>query len=152
VIRALLALSGLALLAYGTLLAWEFAASRTVNAVQGAAWFLGGPLLHDGVVAPVVGLTGMALARVVPAPWRMPVTAGVVLSGVLTLVAVPLLWRPYGTAVNPGLHDRNYGAALAVALGVVWLAVVVAGLTRVMRERWTRRSPAHDAARERRPG
>lgn len=133
--RALLALSGLALLAYGAVLAWEFATSRTVNAVQGIAWFVGGPLIHDGVVAPAVGLTGLVLTRVVPTSWRAPVTAGVVFSGVLTLVAIPLLWRPYGTAVNPGLHDRDYGVALAIAIGVVWLAVVVAGL----RSGWSRR-------------
>jgi hypothetical protein len=135
VIRALLALSGLALLAYGALLALEFATSRTVNAVQGAAWFVGGPLIHDGIVAPAVGLTGLVLTRVVPEPWRMPVIGGVVCSGVLTLVAIPLLWRPYGTVVNPGLHDRNYGAGLAIALGVVWLVVLAAGLNRVRRRR-----------------
>jgi hypothetical protein len=135
VTRALLALSGLALLAYGAVLAWDFATSRTVNAVQGIAWFVGGPLIHDGVVAPAVGLTGLVLTRIVPASWRAPVTAGVVFGGVLTLVAIPLLWRPYGTAVNPGLHDRDYGVALAITLGVVWLAVVAAGLS----SGWSRR-------------
>lgn len=131
--RVLLALSGLALLAYGTVLVWEFATSRTVNAVQGAAWFIGGPLVHDAIVAPAVGLTGLLLTRVLPVPWRTPVAVGAVLSGVLILVAIPLLWRPYGTAVNPGLHDRNYGAGLAIALGAVWLAVVAAGLVRSTR-------------------
>ncbi|MFL6123354.1 hypothetical protein [Actinophytocola sp.] len=139
-IRALFALSGLALLTYGALLVWDFATSRTVNAVQGAAWFVGGPLIHDGLVAPAVGLTGVVLTRVLPKPWRAPVTAGVVLSGVLTLVAIPLLWRPYGTAVNPGLHDRDYGAGLAVALGAVWAAVLVTGLVR--RRRSARRPRA----------
>ena len=138
-IRVLLALSGLALLAYGAVLAWEFATSRTVNAVQGTAWFVGGPLIHDGVVAPAVGLTGLVLTRIVPKTWRGPVTAGVVLSGVLTLVAIPLLWRPYGTAVNPGLHDRDYGVALAVTLGVVWLTVGTLGLVRHIRV-WLGRS------------
>jgi hypothetical protein len=133
VIRTLLALSGLALLAYGAVLAWEFATSRTVNAVQGAAWFLGGPLIHDGIVAPAVGLTGLALTRIVPTPWRTPVAVGAVLSGVLTLIAIPLLWRPYGTALNPGLHDRNYGAGMVIALAAVWLAVVAAGVTQQLR-------------------
>ena len=132
-IRVLLALSGLALLAYGAVLAWEFATSRAVNAVQGGAWFIAGPLVHDGIVAPVVGLTGLVLTRVVPGPWRTPVITGAVLSGVLTLVAIPLLWRPFGTAVNPGLHDRNYGAGLAVTLGAVWLAVIIAGVVRTAR-------------------
>jgi hypothetical protein len=133
VIRTLLALSGLALLAYGAVLAWEFATSRTVNAVQGAAWFLGGPLIHDGIVAPAVGLTGLALTRIVPTPWRTPVAVGAVLSGVLTLIAIPLLWRPYGTALNPGLHDRNYGAGMVIALAAVWLVVVAAGVTQQLR-------------------
>lgn len=132
-IRVLLAISGLALLAYGAVLTWDFATSRTVNAVQGAAWFLAGPLIHDGVVAPAVGITGLVLTRIVPQPWRTPVITGVVLSAVLTLVAIPLLWRPYGTAVNPGLHDRNYGAGLAIALGTVWVAVIIAGVVRQLR-------------------
>jgi hypothetical protein len=138
VTRVLLALSGLALLGYGVVLAWEFATSRTVNAVQGIAWFVGGPLVHDGLVAPAVGVAGLVLGRLVPATWRTPVTVGVVLSGVLTLVAIPLLWRPYGTAVNPGLHDRDYGVALAVALGAVWVAVL--GVACVIRfAGWCRR-------------
>jgi hypothetical protein len=133
VIRTLLALSGLALLAYGTLLAWDFVTSRTVNAVQGTLWFIGGPIIHDGIIAPAVGLTGLLLTRVVPTQWRTPVTTGVVLSGVLTLVAIPLLWRSHGTVVNPGLHDRNYDTGLAIALTAVWLAVLATGLTRQIR-------------------
>lgn len=126
--RVLFAVTGLALLAYGAVLAWEFGTSRTVNAVQGIAWFVGGPVLHDGLVAPVVGLVGLALTRWLPTPWRTPVKAGVVASGVLTLLALPLLWRPYHVVTNPGLHDRNYGAGLAIALGVVWVVVVAVGL------------------------
>lgn len=128
--RILLAIAGLALLAYGALLAWEFATSRTVNAVQGIAWFVGGPLVHDGLVAPAVGLAGLLLTRTITQPWRTPVTVGLVLTAVLTLLAIPLLWRPFGVATNPGLHDRNYGAGLAITLGVVWLAVIIAGLAR----------------------
>lgn len=133
--RWFLAITGLAMLAYGAVLTWDFATSRTVNAVQGAAWFIGGPLVHDGLVAPVVGLAGLVLSRVLPRPWRAPVVTGLVLTGVLTLLGVPLLWRPFGGATNPGLHDRDYGSGLAIALGVVWIAVVVAGLAQQHRSR-----------------
>ena len=133
--RWFLAVTGLALLGYGAVLAWEFAGSRTVNAVQGAAWFVGGPIVHDGLVAPVVGLVGLGLARVLPRPWHRPVVVGLVLTGVLTLLSVPLLWRPYGGATNPGLHDRDYGTGLAVALGIVWVVVVAAGLAQQHRSR-----------------
>jgi hypothetical protein len=133
--RWFLALTGLALLAYGAVLAWDFATSRTVNAVQGAAWFIGGPLVHDGLVAPVVGLVALGLGRVLPAPWRAPVVTGLVLTGVLTLLGVPLLWRPFGGATNPGLHDRDYGTGLAIALGVVWAVVILVGLAQQHRSR-----------------
>jgi hypothetical protein len=133
--RLLLALTGLALLAYGAVLAWDFATSRTVNAVQGAAWFIGGPLVHDGLVAPVVGLVGLGLSRVLPRPWRAPVVAGLVVTGVLTLLGIPLLWRPFGGATNPGLHDRDYGTGLAIALGAVWVVVVLVGLVQQHRSR-----------------
>lgn len=133
--RWFFALTGLALLGYGAVLAWEFATSRTVNAVQGAAWFIGGPLVHDGLVAPVVGLVGLGMSRVLPTPWRAPVVTGLVLTGVLALLSVPLLWRPYGGATNPGLHDRDYGTGLAIALGIVWVCVILAGLAQQHRSR-----------------
>ncbi len=88
--------------------------------------------MHDGLVAPVVGVGGLVLARVLPVAWRVPVAVGAVLSGVLALIAVPLLWRPFGVATNPGLHDANYVLGLTVALGVVWLGVAVGGTIRHM--------------------
>lgn len=125
--RALFALAGLAALAWGGWLAVEFALGAR-EAEQVLFWFVAGPLAHDLVVAPVVGLVGLALVRVVPAAWRAPVAVGAVCSAVLALLAVPLLWRPFGVAANPGLHDADYVSRLAVALGVVWAAVLLSGL------------------------
>lgn len=133
--RIVLALAGLALLGYGAVLAWDFGTSRTVNAVEGLAWFVGGPVVHDGLVAPVVGAVGLLIARRLARPWRAPVTVGLVLTAVLTLLALPLLWRPFGVARNPGLHDGDYGTGLAIALGVVWLAVAVTGLAQWRRSK-----------------
>jgi hypothetical protein len=132
-LRIAFALAGLAMLTYGAVLAWDFATARSVNAVQGLAWFVGGPILHDAVAAPVVGVLGVLLTRYVPVAWRAPVAVGAVLSGVLTLLAIPLLWRPFGVATNPGLHDQDYGTGFALALGVVWVCVLVAGLYRARR-------------------
>ncbi|GAB3445647.1 hypothetical protein [Actinophytocola sediminis] len=127
--RAVFALTGLAALAWGGWLALEFALGSR-NAVQALFWFAGGPLVHDLVVAPAVGLLGLALVRVVPVAWRAPVAVGAVVSAVLALLAVPLLWRPFGVATNPGLHDADYLPRLAVTLGVVWVAVLLTGLAR----------------------
>lgn len=127
--RAVFALAGLAALAWGGWLALEFALGAR-NAVQALFWFVGGPLVHDLVVAPAVGLAGLALVRVVPRAWRAPVAVGAVLSGVLGLLALPLLWRPFGVATNPGLHDADYVLGLSIALVAVWVGVVVSALAR----------------------
>jgi hypothetical protein len=140
-VRTLLALTGLALLAYGAVLAWEFGTSRTLNAVQGIAWFVGGPIVHDGLVAPLVGVVGLLLTRFVAPSWRAPVVVGVVLSAVLTLLAIPLLWRPFHVATNPGLHDRDYAVGLLIALAVVWVGVAVTGLAQ---QRWSRLALGRD--------
>ncbi|TLW94988.1 hypothetical protein FFT09_03820 [Saccharomonospora piscinae] len=132
--RVLLSLAGLAALAWGGVLAFEFVttSARWPSALW---WFAGGTLAHDFLVAPLVGVAGVLLARVLPEPWRAPVAAGAVLSAVLVLLAVPLLYRPYPAPANPGLHDRDYPVALALTLVVVWLVVLAAGLFRHTRRR-----------------
>jgi hypothetical protein len=126
--RWVFAIAGVAALAWGAWLLWDLAARH--DAIQVAFWFAGGPVLHDAVVAPVVGLAGLVLAKVLPPPAKAPVVVGLVLSGVLVLLTVPLVWRPYGVAVNPGLHDRNYVLGLTIALGVVWLGVAASAWLR----------------------
>ncbi|MFB9902711.1 hypothetical protein [Allokutzneria oryzae] len=91
------------------------------------AWLLGGPVLHDVLVAPLVGGIGLLLYQSCSPRWASLLAGGLVTTGVLGLIAVPLLWAPNAPA-NPGLHDRDYGSGLLVALGVVWLVVLVAGV------------------------
>jgi len=95
-----------------------------LNLFEVGPWLLGGPVLHDVLVAPVVGLVGLAIARVLPTRWRAPVAVGLVLTATLTMLAVPYLWRAYSGPVNPGLHDRPYLVGYLIALAVMWLAVL----------------------------
>ncbi|MFI6784573.1 hypothetical protein [Micromonospora sp. NPDC050276] len=89
-------------------------------------WLIGGPVLHDVLVAPLVGLVGLVLARLVTNRMRRAwIGAGLLASATLLLIAVPLLWRPPSAPPNPGLPDRNYPLGLAVGLVVVWAAIVV---------------------------
>jgi hypothetical protein len=122
--RAVFAIAGLAALAWGGWLAWDFGTNSARDGVQALAWFVAGPVVHDGLIAPAVGIIGLVIAKNLPKPWRAPVAVGLVLTGILTVLAIPLLWRPFGVPSNPGLHDGNYAAGLAVALGFCWLAVL----------------------------
>ncbi|SCF17558.1 hypothetical protein GA0070607_6478 [Micromonospora coriariae] len=89
-------------------------------------WLIGGPLLHDALVAPLVGLVGLVLGRLVTDRVRLAwITAGLVASATLLLIAVPLLWRPPSAPPNPGLPDRNYPLGLTAGLAALWAVIVI---------------------------
>ncbi|WP_158889230.1 hypothetical protein [Amycolatopsis anabasis] len=134
-VRLLLVLAGLAALAWGAVLFADFAFPLGPESFAALGWLLGGPIAHDALVAPAAGLAGLVLTRFAPRPWRVPLLVGAVLSAVLTLLAIPLLWRPFGVPVNPGLHDADTGAGLLVSLAAVWTVVLVTGLVRTLRSR-----------------
>jgi len=118
--RRLLVLAGTGVMAYGGWLLWGL--RRDWPSL--AAWLLGGPVLHDLLVAPAVGATGLLLARLLCASRaRAAVAAGLAVTGTLLLIAVPLTWRPAAAPPNPGLQDRDYVVGLGVFLAAVWLAV-----------------------------
>ncbi|OXM51915.1 hypothetical protein [Amycolatopsis alba] len=127
-LRLLLFLPGLGALAWGAVLFAEYAFPLRPDVFGTLGWLAGGPLAHDLLLAPLVGAAGFALSRFLPERWQTPVKTGAVLTGVLTLLAFPLLWRPFGGAENPGLHDADTVTGLLVTLAVVWLGVLVFAL------------------------
>jgi hypothetical protein len=129
-LRVLLALPGLAALAWGVMLLVQLAFPLDPDSYSVAEWLVAGPLAHDAVLAPIVGVIGFGLSRVTSRAWRGPVMAGAVFSGVLGLLAVPLLWRRFGTPPSPGLHDGDSVAGLLWTLAAVWTAVLLTGVVR----------------------
>jgi hypothetical protein len=126
-VRAGLVLGGAAVAGYGGWLVWPHLPAAWT-------WLIAGPILHDTIVAPAVGVAGLALGRLVSDPNRRAwAAAGLATSAVLALVAVPLLWRPEPAPLNPGLHDRHYGLGLAVALLVVWIGAALGAASRGLR-------------------
>lgn len=101
-----------------------------------AAWVVGADLVHDALVAPAVGVVGVAVARLVPAGRiRALAQAGLVASGVVLVLA----WIPLrglgGNPGNPTIRPIDYGTATLTALGLVWASVAVAGLIARLRTR-----------------
>ncbi|MCR6484067.1 hypothetical protein M8542_14690 [Amycolatopsis sp. OK19-0408] len=135
--RTLLALPGLAALAWGVVLFAEYALPLRPDVYGTVGWVIAGPLVNDGVVAPLTALLGFALTRLLPPRWRTTVITGTVITGILAILAFPLLWRPYGTPPMPGLHDGNPALGLILTVTAVWLILAV---TRVV-PRITRDAP-----------
>lgn len=96
-------------------------------------FFLGANVLTDLVVAPVVIVVGLLLARVVRPRIRPYVVSGLVISGVVLLVGVPLV-RGYGRrSDNPSILPLDYTRGLLITLAAVWAAVTLLAIVRERR-------------------
>lgn len=98
-----------------------------------AKFVVGGALLHDLLVAPLVILAGVLVARAVPGRARGPVQVALIVSGIVALFSWPLV-RAYGLAAhNPTSLPHNYALNLLIVLGVVW-AVAAAAVVLKLRD------------------
>jgi hypothetical protein len=103
--------------------------------IEWIKWFVGGLIVHDLLLAPVVFAAGTLVARWVPDHLRGPIQAGLISSGIVTLTVWPFL-RAYGRSPdNPSILPNDYLGGLAVVLALVWIGVLAASLLR-------RRSPS----------
>ena len=123
------AVAGWAVIGFG--LRGIFQHSLDTRPANLARFVVGGALLHDLVVAPLVILAGVLLARAVPGRARSVVQAALVVSGIVALFSYPLV-RAYGLAANnPTSLPHNYTANLLIVLGVVWAAAAAAVVLRL---------------------
>lgn len=105
-------------------------------------WLVGGLVVHDAVLVPVVLALVWGLGRVTPVWLRTPMQAGVLMTGLVLALGWPGL-RGYGDrADNATVHPLDYGSAVLTALVLVWAVVAVWAAAR----RWSRarasRAPA----------
>jgi hypothetical protein len=108
---------------------------RDTNPPDLAKFVVGGALVHDLLVAPLVLGAGVLLARTVPAGLRAIVQAALIVSASLVLLSYPLV-RDYARVLhNPSSLPRNYTANLAIVLGVVWVVAAGAAVLTVRRRR-----------------
>ena len=114
------AAAGWVVIAYG--LRGIFQHSLDTRPAQLARFVVGGALLHDLVVAPLVIVAGVAVARAVRGRNRPVVQAALVVTAIVALFSYPLV-RAYGLATNnPTSLPHDYARNLLVVLTAVWVA------------------------------
>lgn len=128
-IQAVLIVAGALTVGYGGLQLLQVLFAGTAPLFGVAGWWLGGPLIVDLMVVPIVVVVGVGVRRVVPAAWRRSVSAALALSFVLGLVALPFLTGLGRRTDNPSLLDRNYWAGYLALVAIIWgvAAVVTLG-------------------------
>ncbi|MEV1289403.1 hypothetical protein [Micromonospora sp. NPDC049679] len=124
--RVLLGAVGTAVMAYGGWLLLTQATWSPRYLLSLGAWLAIGPPAHDFLLAPTLAFAGVVLTRLIPRPWRTAIIAGLVATGVVLLVAVPVLTRPMAGPANPGLDDRNYLPGLLLFIAAMWALLLAA--------------------------
>lgn len=134
VLRVLLVAAGAGLLGYGGWLLLHQLRWTPEYLISLGLWFGAGPVLHELLVGPVVALLGLLVARALPRPWRTTIAAGMVATGVLLLVGIPVMTRPAAGPPNPGLHDRAHLPGLLAFLAAMWGVLLAATVLHVARD------------------
>ncbi|BCJ70067.1 hypothetical protein [Polymorphospora rubra] len=145
-VRVALAAAGTAVMGYGGWLLVREVEWTPAVLLSLAAWLVTGPPAHDLLLAPLVAVTGVLVARLLPRPWRTMVVVGLFATGTLLLVGTPLLTRPSPAPPNPGLDDRNYLPGLLAYLGVLWAVLFAVTATVALRRRRRARRSAQNGS------
>ena len=133
---------------YGIMILGALGLLRDVSlrrAGQIAAWVVAADVLHDFVLAPLVCVLGLVIARRVAPTWRWPVRAGAIGTALVLALAYPAL-RGFGRETapgNPSVLPLDYPTAALTALGIVWGLAVLWALADTTSKRRLRVSSMH---------
>jgi hypothetical protein len=124
-IRVALALGGIAAIGWG---AWLLRDDGFERWRSQATWFLGGIIVHDAVLAPLVVLVGVLASRMLRPGLRRSVAAGFIVWATVTVSAANVLLPVGGRPDNPSLMNRPYVLAWLVFTGGVLALVAMAAV------------------------
>ncbi len=136
--RRALGLAGVLMLSYGVLRLVSENSVRDLLFI--ALWMAAAVAIHDGLVSPAVLGVGRILTSV-PARGRRYLQLALVVGAMVTVVAVPLIYRQGSQPPSKTLLVNDYTDRLAVLLGVVAAAVLLLYAVHVARSRTAERSP-----------
>ena len=108
-----------------------------------AIWLVGAVIIHDGIVSPLVVTVGWLVSRVVPQRARRYLQAALVTAALVTVIAVPLIFREGTQPPSKALLRQHYGANLTVLVSIIAALALSAYAARIAGDR--RRHPSDEA-------
>ena len=136
------------ILAVAGILLGLFGVGRLLTEIPGdslkwlAVWLIAAILIHDGILSPLVVAVGWFLREHVPARARRYLQAGLIMAAMVTVIAVPMIYRRGSEPVSKAILNQNFGANLALLLGIIAGATLVAYAIRVARDQSSSTSPS----------
>jgi hypothetical protein len=108
--------------------------SEATHPIEVGTWFVGLALAHDLVLAPLVTWVAVLLGPRLPERARGAVIGGLVVSGILALVSLPVLLGARAPD-NPSLLPRDYPFGLGLCLALTWMVTALVIVVAVRRRR-----------------
>ena len=108
---------------------------RDDHPIQLVKWLIGGVILHDGILVPATMLLGAVLGLVFKPRARRFVQGALISSGLVTVIALPLIYRHGKSQPGQALETQNYTQHLAIIVGLIAACALVAYGVRVLRDR-----------------
>lgn len=131
--RIILVIAGTALGLFGIFrLATEI---PLANVAWLLVWLVAAIGIHDGVLSPFVVGLGWLLRRLVPDRARRYLQFALIMSGLVTIIALPMIYLRGSQPAVKALLLRNYGANLALIIGLIAVATLIIYAIRVARDR-----------------
>ena len=98
-------------------------------------WLIAALIIHEGVLSPVVVVIGAGLRRFVPDRPRRYLQTALILAAFVSVIAVPLIIRQGSQPESKAMLLQNYGANLALLLGLIGAVILILYAIRVARDR-----------------
>jgi hypothetical protein len=92
-----------------------------LDLVDWATWFGGAAVFHDAVIAPCVLLAGAAMTRLPASSYRVYAQRTLMVSAMVTLVALPFVLGKGRRADNPSILPLPYVRNLLLVLAAIYL-------------------------------
>ena len=131
--RIILAAAGIALGAFGVFrLLTEI---PTYSLVILAVWLVAALVIQDAILAPSVVGVGWLLRRYVPDRGRRYMQVALIMSALITVIAVPMIFLRGTQPAVKALLLRNYGSNLILIIAVIGVISLILYAVRVARDR-----------------
>lgn len=116
-------------------------------------WLIAAVVIHDGLVSPAVIAVGWTLRRLVQPRARRYVQAALIVSALVTIVALPMIYRANRQPPSKAILRQDFGENLALLLAIIAVATLIMYAVQVARDarsdRESKPRTATDLPRER---
>jgi hypothetical protein len=136
--RIVLAVLGIALGGFGVFRLVTEISVHTLLAI--GVWLTAALVLHDVIMAPSVVGVGWLLRRWVPDRGRRYLQVALIMSCLVTVIALPMIFLRGSQPAEKALLLRDYGANLVLLIGIIAAVSVILYAVRVVRDRAIRHS------------